>query len=489
MLSKIKNRFNNLRLPIAVKLTILYSAVLFCMLIFSGVLAVSGTYYMLVKQAEANIDSSASKVVAYLNDGHDIDAELLQQNLLDSSVSLRIYGSDEQLLLDSEPYISGDRMLRPHSDEILESYSPDTPYDQPVNLRDGRKEKDEFETAWDRHGPGNAIVKTVSWSNEQSYYLEFGHNMDQQYSFLHKLAFSLLLASLAALFIAVWSGSFLSRRILGPIRDITSAATEIEIHNLDKRIDIKGGDDELRELSVTLNHMLDRIQAGVERQRRFISDASHELRTPVTVISGYADMLDRWGKQDESALIEGLDAIKSETATMHSLIEKLLFLARADKGQQPLLLGPVAMEQLIEEIVRDTALIAPGHQVSLEANDPVMIEADEAQLKQMLRIFIDNSIKYTPEGGSITISSTVNNGMLEIEIKDSGIGISENDLPRIFDRFYRVDESRTRATGGSGLGLSIARFIASLHGFDIDIDSRLEEGTSVRVLIPINSDQ
>ena len=485
MWSRIENRFNSLRIPIAIKLTILYSSILFCILITSGFLAVGGTYYLLQKQAEAGIDSSIASVVAYLDENNSLDNSLLQQNLIGNGTSLRVYGSDQELLLDSEPYTAGIREFSHHPGEVREKYGHDNVYNDSEELAGERSPRDGFEYSRDQHGPGQALVKTVAWTGEATYYLEFAHNMDQAYSFLHKLAFSLILASLIALIVAIWSGHFMSRRILRPIRDITAAATEIEINSRDRRIGIKGGDDELRELAVTFNHMLDRVQNGVEQQRRFISDASHELRTPVTVISGYADMLDRWGKQDSAALGEGIEAIKSETANMHSLIEKLLFLARTDGMSQQVHKAHVNMELLIEEVVKDTFVIAPEHQVTLGSNSPAVIAADEAQLKQMLRIFIENSIKYTPAGGSIAISSHIEGSHLIIEIKDSGIGIAVDELPRVFDRFYRVDQSRTRETGGSGLGLAIARSIARQQAMAVEIDSSPEGGTTARVFIPL----
>jgi signal transduction histidine kinase len=231
--------------------------------------------------------------------------------------------------------------------------------------------------------------------------------------------------------------------------------------------------------------MLDRIQKGFELQKRFISDASHELRTPVTVIAGYADMLDRWGKDEPDALTEGVEAIKSEAANMHSLIEKLLFLARTDKGKQIICRIPFQLEELIEEVYRETCLIAPQHQVIMDRNDTVIVLADKLLLKQMLCIFIENSIKFTPSDGLIRINSEQDGSFVEISIKDTGIGIANEDLLKIFDRFYRVDKSRTKTTGGNGLGLSIAKWIAEQHQCEISVSSTVEEGTTVRVKVPI----
>jgi signal transduction histidine kinase len=175
--------------------------------------------------------------------------------------------------------------------------------------------------------------------------------------------------------------------------------------------------------------------------------------------------------------------IKSEASHMQNSIEKLLFLARIDQCGELLKKAPVEMGELIEEVVQDTRLIAPEHQIILCQNDPVVLLADAFAIKQLLRIFIENSIKYTPAGGTISITSRTTGKHLEISVQDTGIGIPEEDQSRIFDRFYRVDKSRSKATGGTGLGLSIARWIAEQHCSTIHLSSTLGKGTTITVTI------
>ena len=280
---------------------------------------------------------------------------------------------------------------------------------------------------------------------------------------------------------------FISRKTLQPLRTIITTAKEIEIHDLGKRIPLSNSKDELHELAATFNHMLNRIQTGFEQQQRFVADASHELRTPITVISGYADMLDRWGKQDGAALTEGIEAIKSEAANMHNLIEKLLFLARTDQNKQTLTKDALLMPPLLEDIFQETRLIAPQHQVLLSQNQQASILADAVAIKQMLRIFIENSIKYTPDGGVITLASQRINTHLEITITDTGIGIPKKEQAKIFDRFYRVDSSRSKTTGGTGLGLSIAHWIAAQHNATIQVASVPSQGTTITLKFPLIS--
>ena len=249
--------------------------------------------------------------------------------------------------------------------------------------------------------------------------------------------------------------------------------------------------------------MLDGIQKGFRQQQRFVSDASHELRTPVTVIKGYSDMLARWGSQDEEALREGLEAIRSEAVDMQELIEKLLFLARADQKRQIMHKEPLDMEPLVEDVFRKLELTDKEHSHVLEVNEPATVLADKVAMKQMLRIFLENAVKYTPAGGRISLSAqlvqlkekeaqkepaVLGQQVLKITISDTGIGIPAEAQDKIFDRFYRVDTSRSRqegTVGGTGLGLSIASWIAREHNMDIQVESQVGQGTSFMVYIPV----
>ena len=269
--------------------------------------------------------------------------------------------------------------------------------------------------------------------------------------------------------------------MLKPIDNMTNTAKSISANHLDRRLDVIESHDELKELAETFNEMLDRLQRAYEQQNQFVSDASHELRTPIAVIQGYANMLNRWGKEDKAVLEESIAAINSEANNMKELVEKLLFLARADKRTQKLQKGEFYLNELIDEIAKETKLIDNKHSFICERNDVVLIYADRALIKQALRIFIDNSIKYTPEGGTIKLNSSRDPNGLAISIEDTGIGIAKEDISKVFDRFYRCDKSRTRNTGGTGLGLSIAKWIIDNHNGSIEIDSVLNQGTKVTI--------
>lgn len=327
--------------------------------------------------------------------------------------------------------------------------------------------------------------------NGEPYSLHFFRTITTETRLLGLIQQILLVEMVLGLVLALFLGYFVSQRLLQPIRSMTDTVKSIEVSDLGTRLEVSATKDELSELAVTFNRMLERIQQGFDQHQRFVSDASHELRTPVTVIKGYADMLSRWGRHDEETLQEGLDAIGSEAENMQELIEKLLFLARADQKRQILHREPLELHVLVEDVFRKMQLTAADHQLQLLTNEPALVLADKVTMRQMLRIFLENAVKYTPAGGVIRLSSSLcpeDAGSLALMIEDTGIGIAEEEQEKIFQRFYRVDSSRTKDAGqpgGTGLGLSIAKWIADRHGIKIRVASQPGAGTRFTILIPL----
>lgn len=256
----------------------------------------------------------------------------------------------------------------------------------------------------------------------------------------------------------------------------------INAARLDTRIEVDEAQDELKSVATAINNMLDRINESYRAQARFVSDASHELRSPIAAIQGYVNLLDRWGKHDEQALQESIDAIKEEAANMKELIEQLLFLARGDSHAMPLQEELINLSDVAEVVVRETQMIDEGHVLESRLA-PVHANADAALIKQALRILVDNAIKYTPAGGRIVVSVRRDGNRAKLIVQDDGIGIPPEAVPRVFDRFYRADDSRARATGGTGLGLPIAKWIAERHGGRIEVLSRPDIGTRISLVI------
>ena len=302
------------------------------------------------------------------------------------------------------------------------------------------------------------------------------------FNYLEKI---LLVLDIFGIIGALFVGRFFSRRILMPIKTMNELAREIAFEKMGGRIPIGTANDELNELGKTLNEMLDRLQGGISKQQKFVSDASHELRTPATVILGYIEMLERYGADDKALLDESVDAIRSEAHNMQSLLENLLFIARTDQNRQKLNKKILDLDDIVGEVMSKMKVAIKTHKVELLENTPAKIFGDETMIRQMLRIFLDNAVKYTPEGGSIKVNSTNDGEKILLSISDSGIGIAPENQDKIFDRFFRIDkESLVSEANGSGLGLSIAKWIADNHGIKISVDSEPGKGTTFILNIP-----
>ena len=249
------------------------------------------------------------------------------------------------------------------------------------------------------------------------------------------------------------------------------------------------GNTELQGIESAINNLIDRMKQSYVQQARFVSDASHELRTPISVIQGYANMLDRWGKEDEKVLEESISAIKTESESMSKLVEQLLFLARGDNGKNQLNMEDIDLSAMMQELYDEYLMVDPSHEFILKNEGaPVMAYGDYAMIKQTARILTDNAVKYTPEGNEIYFSAYIDEkGVPVFEVQDTGIGIAPEDLPKVFERFYRADDARNRKTGGTGLGLSIAKWIVDRHGGHFDIKSYPDAGTRFSVFLPVKN--
>lgn len=280
-------------------------------------------------------------------------------------------------------------------------------------------------------------------------------------------------------------GIHLSKKMLKPLQDMTESVKNINGNDLNARLDTNRAKDELKDLAITFNEMMDRIQVFVERQKQFVSDASHELRTPIAIIQGYSEMLSRWGTEDPKVLEESILSISEETANMKDLLEKLLFLSRSDKNTLKVEMKTFNLSTLCQDVLKQTSFIDDEHELIPKIDKQIMLYGDEALIKELLRILIDNALKYTPEGGSITLSCTTTKQNIILSIKDTGIGIPKEHIPHLFERFYRVDEARNKNTGGNGLGLAIADQIVKTHNAKIFVNSEVNEGTEFIIFLPL----
>lgn len=270
------------------------------------------------------------------------------------------------------------------------------------------------------------------------------------------------------------------------LSDLADRLERIDASQLDTRLPV-AENAELKELTEAINAMLARLDAAYAAQIKFVDHASHELRTPIAVIQGYANLLDRWGKDDPQARQEAIDAIIAEGEAMKNLVEQLLFLARGDNHTMRVKPEALDATEVAAQVLKETALVDQTHPLSADWNGSVTLTADPDLLKECLRILVDNAVKYTPEGGRITLKIRQEGTTVRLSVIDEGVGVAKEDLPHVFDRFYRADASRARQTGGSGLGLSIAERIAQTHGGHLEVASAPGLGSKFTLVLPLTA--
>jgi signal transduction histidine kinase len=316
-------------------------------------------------------------------------------------------------------------------------------------------------------------------------FIQVGSSMQMIESAQRVLFITLLVLGTLGLLISSVLGAFLARRALRPVDRITQTALAIyRAENLDQRVPTTNAEDEVGRLGAAFNEMLGRLSSLFNAQQRLVADVSHEMRTPLTVIRGNVDLLNAMGCAD----FESLEALKRESDRMTRMVGDLLLLSQADTGQMPMQLQPTQLAPLIADVERSGRVLAGERKtITATCTPDVVVMADADRLKQVLLNLTDNAIKHTPAGGGVHIdASGPFNGFARIAVNDTGQGIPEADLPHIFDRFYRVDKSRSRERGGSGLGLSIAQKIVEAHKGRITVSSKIGVGTTFDVFIPLH---
>ena len=299
-------------------------------------------------------------------------------------------------------------------------------------------------------------------------------------------------------------GTWQIRRRVKPLSELAATADQLsaavllgeeKFHTLEAAISqispaqadrLETGDNDLAGLEQAVNSLLERMHENYRQQARFVSDASHELRTPIAVIQGYVNMLDRWGKEDEKVLEESIHAIQSESVHMQRLVEQLLFLARGDIGKTQLERKSFDLAAMMKEVYDESGMIDDAHEYRLVIpEEPVTAVGDPGLLKQVARILTDNAVKYSPPGSRITLKADRHaDGAAFFQVQDEGRGMGAEDVPHIFERFYRSDSSRTKSTGGTGLGLSIAKWIVDKHGGHFDVLTFDGLGARITVNLP-----
>jgi heavy metal sensor kinase len=301
--------------------------------------------------------------------------------------------------------------------------------------------------------------------------------------------FETLLLVLAPVFLLLASagGFWMSGRALAPVGRITNHARAIRATNLSARLPVPAAQDELARLTQTLNEMLDRIETEMKRIVQFTADASHELRAPLTLIHTAAEFSLRRERSREE-LVEAMRKIVRQSERTSRLVDDLLLLARADSHADAPVLIPTDVLSTGRQATELASTLAQAKNIDFSAEIPaetLLMDGDEDLLEQLWLILLDNAVKYTPEGGKIRFAMRSLNSRMEVSVRDSGIGISSEELPHVYDRFWRADKVRSRSRGGVGLGLSIARWIVDSHRGHIEVRSQPGRGSEVTVRLPL----
>ncbi len=317
----------------------------------------------------------------------------------------------------------------------------------------------------------------------QRYFVAVGAPLDEAIEQWQTLLKACLIGIPLALVVAALGGLWLVRHGLEPLTAMAAEAQAITANTLDSRLTVPDTTTEFRQIGSSFNHVLERLGSALSTQRRFMADASHELRTPVSIMRTAADVTLSRPTREEAEYRDALTAVAQQSSRLTRLVDDMLVLARADGGGYPMAIGPVDLNALVSECVRELSGRAVDKGIAVHAAlEPVTLEGDEALLTRMLSNLIGNALSYTPDGGVVNISLTKGDGAVLLCVADTGPGIPAEDRERVFERFVRLDPAR--GAGGAGLGLAIARWVAEAHGGDVRIQSSGPAGTTFAARLP-----
>ncbi|NWF70184.1 MAG: HAMP domain-containing histidine kinase [Chloroflexi bacterium] len=466
-------------MPIRKKLTLWYAGIMIIVTMVIGSAATATMYLTLVGSIDTTLEQTAEEVIAN-----------------SSSFPVREFGGGEQISVHIAPLdtfrASGIYVQVWQTWQGMEHIEP--------LYADGSSNLEDYRLPLDRGTvDSSAIVYSYTSINNTPFRVytrpiildqgtQFGTvqvaaSLQTVRQAIDRLLLIMIFGGMISLLVALALGMMISRVALRPIAQITEATASIaDTEDLRTRLTWNGPHDEIGDLASVFNHMMERLEHLFSVQQRFVADVSHELRTPLTAIRGNLEIIKRYGMDSES-----LEAIDSEVGRMSRMVNDLLLLARADYGGIKIELFPVDLDTVVSEAYREAKMLAKDRdlQVKIEEFQPVRVNGNADRLKQLLLNLVGNAIKFTPDGGKITLGLSEKDERAYITVRDTGIGIAPDDLERIFDRFYQVDSARTHTGGGAGLGLAIAKWIAEAHGGSIRAESEVGKGTTFIITLPV----
>lgn len=454
------------------RLTLWYTAILMVIIIVCGTAAFWGMRYFVFTKANQEMQTSMAAVKKFiLSQGQN--GEYKSVNLDDPTLT----ASSESGILWVQITTSDGRVL--NSSQNLGNAVLSPGYTGPAVLVEPRKHEREMPRKHEKEMllAGTELTKDTT--------VQVAFTISREEHFLEILASILGLLTFGGLALAVVGGWIITRKALKPIKSLTIAARQISTTDLSCRIALNGPRDELYTLAETFNRMLDRLEKGFRSQQEFVAAASHDLRTPLTIIKSYTDLLKRWGKDDRAVMEESVQAMAKAVGVMERLVNDLLLLARM-QARPSFNIMPLSLGELVEETVREARALSEDINITVDITEQAIVAADEYYLRRALWVLVDNALKYNRPGGEVTVSVTVNKnrGQAILSVDDNGPGIDREDLPKIFDRFYRGDPARSQGKG-FGLGLSLAKEIVEAHHGAITVDSQPDKGSRFTIVLPL----
>ncbi|HEY4047115.1 MAG TPA: ATP-binding protein [Acidobacteriaceae bacterium] len=451
-------------LSIRTRLTIWYTALVAGILVFLGVGVLLSASWGLRKAADEELTSGIDGVVAFLR--HKLDIH--QMNNL----------NDE--LREHSALLPRGKMFRVSNLDGSIVYQPNAMAAVTPIIPPGKELRKESIVS---NGRSYRTISRFAIVGPYTFLIQVAVDQTEYLHLTTGLAWILILSVPLAGLLAAFTGYWMSGRALHPIHQITETANSIGVRSLSRRLPLLGTDDELDQLSVTINRMLDRIATSYERIAQFTADASHELRTPVTLIRSNAELL-LMGPGNSPRVERGLSDILAESTYMTRLIGDLLTLARGADEDASIPMELLELNEPVRSILERAQAHAATRNISLEyvlRDQIVPLRGNQNMIERILMILIDNAVRYTPPGGKIWVETWVTLEHCGFIVRDTGIGIATSHHERIFERFFRVDEARTRRDGGYGLGLSIAKSLIEFHGGTVHLESEIGRGASFRV--------
>lgn len=460
---------------ISTKITLICSVSFIALIIIINLAIWLSISYALYHPAEATLEHSIRNAEKILEDSDKYSDDLIFHSIhkiLVSGVVLRVFDEKGNLLFDT------DEINYPPNEMIEQNIIKNPPILADENLTMAKI--------------NNALIyrdDITFYKSGQYMTFYFYRTITSQKNILDDLGIFLVIVDALSLIIFLAIRRFI-KKVLLPIKKITKLAkkisTEIESERVTERIPLPPADDEISELAKTFNEMLDRMQGDISEQKKFVSNASHELRKPLTIIEGYVEVLEKFGKTDIKLRDESLEAIRDETQNIQTLLQSLrprpINLRKELKFHKKVF----ELSEVVETAFQRENTTFNQHEMNLVQNDSAQVYGDKTAILQLIRIFLDNAIKYTPEGGKVQLSSVINGDKILVSIVDTGIGIAKENFDKIFKRGIRLlEDNFVKQAEGSGIGLSIAKEIADEHSIKIDIASTLGKGTNFTLNIPL----